>query len=154
MFSFKSIKLLFAQFRVPSLTIWLKQQHFLLIVIIVYTFFAYPIAINQYIFITGIFKPQLFSSHTMCLYTRLTEFFLNPRWLLSCILYGMVNSLINAFECLWFRETSIYVNKLLAVLLLPVYMFNRFFVLHFVVVCLLLNTLFWYLCCCYFLFIR
>ena len=30
-------------------------------------------------------------------------------------------------ECLFFREISINVNKLLAVLLLPVYLFIRFF---------------------------
>ena len=46
-FSFKSISLLFAQFRVPSLMIWLKQQQFALIVIILYTTYAYTVTIVQ-----------------------------------------------------------------------------------------------------------
>ena len=41
MFSFKSISLLFTQFRVPPLTIWLKQQQFTSIVIILYTSSAF-----------------------------------------------------------------------------------------------------------------
>ena len=50
---------------------------------------------------------------------------------------GLVNVLVE--ECLCLREISVKVNKLLGVLLLPVYLFIRFyFILYFVVACLLL----------------
>ena len=78
---------MFTQFRVLPLTIWLEQQQFTLIDIILYTSFAYTITIVQKIFITEIFKPQLFSSHAMRLRTRLTEFFLNCRCLLCLAFY-------------------------------------------------------------------
>ena len=68
-----------------------------------------------------------------------------PLLTLLCFLYRMVSSLMNALvgECLCLKEISINANKLLAVFLLPVYLFIRFlYVLHFVVVCLLLNPFF------------
>ena len=74
----------------------------------------------------------------MCLlHTRLTEFQLNH----CCLLYRMISSLMNAHErgCFCLHEISIKVNKLLALLLLHV--FIRFFILHFVVGCLLVNSL-------------
>ena len=78
---------MFTQFRVLPLTIWLEQQQFTLIDIILYTSFAYTITIVQKIFITETSKPQSFSSHAMRLRTRLTEFFLNCRCLLCLAFY-------------------------------------------------------------------
>ena len=87
---------MFVQLRVPSFMIRFKQQQFALIVVILYTSFAYTITIVQSIFIRKIFKPQLFSSHAMGLHTRLTEFFLNLLLALSCLLY---NRLKQSHEC-------------------------------------------------------
>ena len=83
----------------------------------------------DFVFITEICKPQLFSLHAPCLHTRLTEFFLNPVacsvlpfiWQLS----SLMNTLKGEYPCL--RKISINVSKSLAVLLLPVYLFIRFF---------------------------
>ena len=63
-----------------------------------------------------------------------------PLLALSCLSYRIVSGLMNELEeeCLCLREISIDVNKLLAVLMWPIY----FFILHFVVACLLLNPLF------------
>ena len=47
-------------------------------------------------FITEIFKPRLFSSHSTLLRTRLTEFLLTPLPALSCLLYAYVNSLVGS----------------------------------------------------------
>ena len=71
----------------------------------------------------------------MCLYTRQTA--LPFIWPLS--------SQMNALEVEWLclHEISINVSKLLAVLLLPVYLFISFFILHFVIACLLFNLLFY-----------
>ena len=52
----------------------LKQQQCALIVILISHSVAY-------------FNSQLFSSHAMCLYTRLTEFFLNCCYLLNLAFY-------------------------------------------------------------------
>ena len=57
------------------------------IVIILYISSVFIITIIQQIFMTEIFKPQLFSSHATCLHTRLTEFFLNFRCLLCLAFY-------------------------------------------------------------------
>ena len=67
--------------------------------------------------ITEIFKPQLFSSHALCLYSRLTEFFLNL-FCLSSLLYHRVSSLMNTVEgeCLHLHEISINVNNLIIVI--------------------------------------
>ena len=57
---------------------------------------------------------------------------------MSYLLYCRVGSLMNALEgiCLCLREISINVNKLLAMLLLLVYLIIRFIsILHFVVAC-------------------
>ena len=83
-------------------------------------------------FITQIFEPQLFSSHAMCLHTRLTVFFLNCRCLLClCLLYRMVISIMNSLkgEFICLREFSINVYKLLGVFLLPV-LFIRYLILY------------------------
>ena len=74
-----------------------------------------------------------------------------PLLTLSCLLYRMVSSIINALEreYLCLLEICINVNKFLAVLLLAVYCTSIFFILHFVVVCLLLYCHFLYWCCCY-----
>ena len=93
MFSFKSILIFFAQFRVPLITIWLKQQRFALIVIFLSHSFAYTI--NN----TEIFKPQLFSSHATCLHTRLTEFLLNQRYLLCRSISILMNALEGEYLC-------------------------------------------------------
>ena len=71
----------------------------------------------------------------MCLHTRLTEFFL------SCLLYCKVSSIMVVLEveCLSLRETSINLNKLLVVLLLPVLFI--LYLLYYVVAGLLLNAL-------------
>ena len=57
----------------------------------------------------------------------------------------MVSSVISALdgECLCISEISINVNKLLAVLLFPVYLIICFFILRFFVTCLLLNPIFY-----------
>ena len=49
-----------------------------------------------------------------------------PLLALCCLLCRLVSSLINALEDLCLREISISVSKLLAVLLLPVYLFIPF----------------------------
>ena len=49
-------------------------------------FIFVTITIVQQIFITELFKPQLFSSYAKCLHTILTEFFLN-RICLLCIAF-------------------------------------------------------------------
>ena len=138
---------MFAQFRVPPFTIWLSQQQFALIVIILYSSSTYTITIVHKIFITEIFKLQLFTAHATCLHTRLTEFFPN------CL-----NSLMSAFEgkCLCLHEISINVNLLFTLLLFvyfvyiypcsivfPVYLFIPFLYCTVVVVCLLLYPLFY-----------
>ena len=150
------------------------------------------ITIVQYIFITKIFKPKLFSSDATYLHTRLIEIFLNCRCLQgsqnrlrsiefeklftkkncensqnfrqksvereSCrrnifIFFSQLSALMKPLggACLCLCEIFINVNKLLGVLLLPVYLFIRlFFLLHFVVA-----NLFFYppsfilRCCCY-----
>ena len=60
---------------------------------------------------------------------------------ISCLLYHWLNSLMKTFEgeCLCLRKITLNVKKLPAVLLLPVYLFIRFFILHFV--CCLLPSL-------------
>ena len=105
----------------PPFTICLKQHQFALIVLF-FILLSRATTIVQWIFITEIFKPQLFSSYAMCLYIGLTEFFRNHRYLV-CLLYGTVRSLMNALavECLCLHEISIHVNKLLVVLLLFLY---------------------------------
>ena len=123
------------------LTIWLKQQ-FVLIVIILYTSSVYVMTIVQLILITEIFKPQLFASQAMYLHTRLTEFLLIPLNDLSYLEHRRLSSVMNVLggECLCLREISININKLftlvLAELLLSVYLFIFFVLLH----------------CCYWLF--
>ena len=81
----------------------------------------------------------------MCLLSKLTKFFSELSLLpaLSYLSYRIFSSVMNVLEgeCLCLLEISINVNKLLAVLLLPVY--PLFFILHFVVVCLLLNIFFY-----------
>ena len=78
---------------------------------------------------------QLFSSQAMWFHTRLTEFFLNlPS---PFVLHGKQSN-----ESAWRNlcEICINVNKLLAVLLLPVYLFYPFFLYcTLIVACLLLN---------------
>ena len=80
---------------------------------------AYTITIVQQIFITQIFKPQLCSSHTTYLHTKLTEFFLNYRCLFCFAVYHKVSNLMNALEgeCVCLREISINVKKLFTLLL-------------------------------------
>ena len=130
-FSFKSISLLFTQFRVPPFTIRLKQQQFTLIVIILYTSFAYNNNFSIHLYnrdlqtLIILFTCNMSSHKTDWILSELPLFAL-----LSCLLYGMVSSLMNAFEreylCLF--DISVNVNQLLALLLLPVYLFIRFFV--------------------------
>ena len=75
-------------------------------------------------------------------YTRLTEFFLN---LVVCSI--ALSCLMNALggECLCLREISIHVYNLLTALLLTVYLFIRFFILHFVAAYYLLTPILKYL---------
>ena len=107
----------------------------------------YTITIVRYVFNTAIFKPQLFSSHSMCLHTRLTEFFLN-----CC--HAFYIAAMQSNECTWKRMSlpwhnlykckQVTTSKLLTTkFLLPVYLFNRFFIVHIVIACLLLNPLFY-----------
>ena len=135
MFSFKS-NVLFAQFRVLPLTISLKQQQFALIVIILCTSFAYTITIV----IRS--SNHNYSLHKQCVSSHKTDWILSesPLLTLSCLLYCRPETLMNAFgeECLRFSKFAINVNKLLAVLLLLVYLFIRFFYTA--------------LCCCLFTF--
>ena len=133
--------LLFTQIRVKTFNIWLRQQQLILIVILLSHSFAYTIIIVQLIFITDIFKPQLFSSHATCLHTRLTEFFVNGRCLL-CLAFYIASSQMNALEaeCLCLCEISINLN-IMFTLLLFVY-FAYVCPCRVVVACLLLYTLF------------
>ena len=103
--------------------------------LLLFTLLSRTITIVQYIFITESFKPQLFSSHKKCLHIKLIEYFLNCHCLFFIAFYI-------AYLCL--REISINLDKLLEVLLSPVYIFHSFFFIqYFVVVCLLLNPLFY-----------
>ena len=101
------------------------------------------ITIVHWILTTEIFQSQSFSLQATCLHPRQTEFFLNrvslhktdllltetPLHTLSCLLYRRVRSLMDALEAEFFclREISIYVNKLLAVLLLYVFILISLF---------------------------
>ena len=87
----------------------------------------------------------MFSSHSTLLHTRLIEFFCISLSSLSCLLYCRLNSLMDTLggECLCLSEISINVNKLLAVLLSPLYLFIGFFLLLFVVASLLLYPFFY-----------
>ena len=60
--------------------------------------------IVRQIFVTAFFKPQLLSTTTSHLHTRMTELLLSHSPALPCLLYGNVNSLINNIEvqCLLF----------------------------------------------------
>ena len=118
MFSFKFICLLFTQFRVPPLTIWLKQQQFASIAIIFYTSFACNIncsidLYNKDLQTTIILFTCNVSAHkTGWIISEL------PLLALSCLLYRMVNSLMNGLEgeCNSLREISLNVSKSFAVL--------------------------------------
>ena len=139
---------MFAQFRVPPFTIWIKQQQFVLVVSFLSLSSAYSITNFQPIFNTKIFKPPLFCSHAICLHTSLTKFFL------SCTFYRRISSVMNAVDGQWlyFREFSINVNKLFTVLLL-VY-FAYVCPCTIVIACLLLYPLFYTDVVAIFLFIR
>ena len=73
-----------------------------------------------------------------------------PWFALSCLLYRMVSSLLNALEaeCFCLCEISIIVNKLLAVLLLPVLFIRYFLYCTFLSPVYFLILLFLYWCCC------
>ena len=92
-----SLVLLFAQFRMPPSTIWLKQQQFALIVIILYISFTYTITILQ----------QRSSNHNYSLHTehdihtRLTEFFLNP---VVCFFFAFYIATKQSNESTWRRS--------------------------------------------------
>ena len=79
----------------------------------------------------------------MCLHKTNRILTKSPLPTLSCLLYRRVCSLMNALEeeCFCLREITINVHKLLAVLLL--YVFVYFFILDFFVGCLLLNIPFY-----------
>ena len=89
-------------------------------------------------FITGIFKPQLFSSHATCRLTRLTEFILNShehgKQSNECIKRKISLPSWNLFK----RQQVAYNVVVVSFLLV----YPLFFTLHFVVACLLLNSLF------------
>ena len=109
-FSFKSVSLLFAQFRVPTFTIWLKQQQFALIVIILDLY-------SRDLQITIIpFKCNVSSHKFDRIFSEL------PSPALSCLLYSRVSNLMNALqgECLCFRKIFINVSKLLFIYLVEV----------------------------------
>ena len=63
-----------------------------------FTLLSRTITIVQYIFITEIFKPQLFSSCTTYLYTRLTEFWIA----IACSVCPLI-SLTMSDEYIWRR---------------------------------------------------
>ena len=95
-----------------------------------YTPICIMFSLCRRLFITEIFKPQLFSSHATCLHTRLTEFFLNRR----CLLYRTVSCLMKELEgeCLCLREISINLTCLsqihshfYRVLFVPTSVYNR-----------------------------
>ena len=139
MFSF-SFSLLFMQLLVSPLTNYLKQQ--------LYTFSTLFRVRNNNGSI-DLYNRDL--QTTIILFTRnvfshKTDWILSesPLIALSCLLYRSESSLMNALEgeCFCLREIPINVPKLLAVLLLPVYLFVRFFILHFVGAYLLFNPLF------------
>ena len=119
---------MFAQFHASSSGIVLNNNNFTLIVIILYPSSAYTITIVHNIFVTESFKPQLFFTHNVSSHN--TAWILSESQLLalSCLLYRKVISLMMALEeeCLCLHEISINVNKLLAVLLLPVYLYIHF----------------------------
>ena len=134
---FQSNSSLFAQFRVSSFTIVIILSH------------LFCIRNSNYSI------DQRSSNHN---YSHHTQRVFTPDWLnyLRTPLPALFCSLMNALEreYLCFREISINVNTLLAVLLLPVYVFIRFFILLFDVTCLLLYPLIYlYWCCCIFLYI-
>ena len=147
MFSFKSISLLFEQFRVSPFTILIKQQQFAIIVIILYTFLRIHNKNYSIDLYNRDLQTQLCSSHATCLHTRLNEFFLNCQaTALSYFLYCRINSLMNALEreCLSFREISINVNNLFPLLLFEYILY----ICPCSVVDACLSAFFTLLCCC------
>ena len=101
------------------------------------------------LFIRRVFtQGSLNSFWTACLYTRQTELLLNHHYhILSCLLYRRARSLLNTLEaeCFCLHEISINVNKLLAVLLLLLYVYICFLLLNlpfFILMLLLYFSLF------------
>ena len=134
---------MFAQFHVPPLAIWLIQQQFALIVILL----LHSLHINNC-------SIELYNSDlqtTIILFTRnvsshKTDWILDELQLLAlfCLLYCRVSSLINALEeeCLCLREISINVNKMFIVIFVFILLFVPFFYTDVVVACLLLYPFF------------
>ena len=125
------------------------------IVIILYTTFAYNSNCSE----SDLYNRDLRT--TIILFTR-NVFSHKAAWILSempllalsCLLYSMVSSLMSELdgECLLIREIFIFVNKSLAVLLLPVLFIRYFLYSAFLLPVYFLITLFllFYWCCCLF----
>ena len=91
---------MFAQFRASHLTIWLKQQQFASIVIILYTSFEYTISII-------LFTRNVSSHKADWILSKLA--FLAVSWFLYRTLSSLMNTL--ELECLCLCEICINVNK-------------------------------------------
>ena len=133
----------------PPFTIQPKQQQFALIVITLYTSFAYNNCsielYNRNLQTTIILFIRNMSSHK-------TDWILSKFPLLAwaCFLYHMVRRIMNALEGEYLCLRKISINKHVAysVVLACLFVYPYFFILRFVVACLLLNPLFLYRCCC------
>ena len=132
---------MFAQFRVPPLTISLKQQQFTSIVIILYTFFTYNNNCSLEFYSRDLrtkkkiilFSHNVSSHKTDRILSQLrvvfTHDWLNSNWTtrvvlthdwlcaaLCCLLYPMISSLMNAHvgECFFLPSRILYKCKLIA----------------------------------------
>ena len=129
---------------------------FLYYTLLLFVYFFIPIfytdVIAIFLFIRWSGSKDLYNKDpTIILFTRnvsshKTDWILSesPLPTLSCLLYRMTSNLVDALEreYLCLRKISINVHKWLSVLLLPVYLFIRYFILHFVVAFLFLNPFF------------
>ena len=126
---------------VLTLSTNINQQQFALIAIILYTSSVYAVTIVQYTFIKDIFKPQLFSSHAVCLLTKLTELFLNWHCLLYFAFYMVLRRTSMVLRCpCSIGVACLLVYSLFILMLLPVYFF--FSVFSFIVMLLLYSSFF------------
>ena len=137
---------MFAQFPVPPLANYVKQQQFTSIVIILYHSFAYNNNCSIHLYNRNLRTTIILFTHNVALH--------KTNWILSELPF-MISSLMNGLEgdrlCL--PEISKNVNKLLTVLLLPV-LFIRYTLMLMLLLFVYFFILFLCWCCDIILFIR
>ena len=114
------------------------------------------LTIFEQIFVTEIFKPQLLSSNSSRLRTRLTELLLTQfESALSWILYDKVISLMNVLEgeCSWLCLLEISIN--LNIVLYVIFVYVLFVYIFSCSVCRFIFVYHFYagVCCCIFVYL-